>query len=109
MEFAADLRERVGAMVDLRRGCGGVWRRGARGMGEGVFYMVSVFLNGPAGIYGLAGPISVRPVGLYRLLECCVPSTPGRARKGANTIYLPEVFFPSDHPLFDIRATICIY
>jgi hypothetical protein len=37
MEFAADLRERVGAMVDLRRGCGGVWRRGARGMGEGVF------------------------------------------------------------------------
>jgi hypothetical protein len=54
-----------GACLSERVRCVGVAGR-ARGMGEGVFYMVSVFLNGPAGIYGLAGPISVRPVGLYR-------------------------------------------
>jgi hypothetical protein len=77
-------------------------------MGEGVFYMVSVFLNGPAGVYGLAGPISVRPVGLYRILSVVCLAL-GEGPEKAPILYIFQKFFPSDHPLFDIRATICIY
>jgi hypothetical protein len=82
----------------------------ARGEGDGGggVLMVSVFLNGPAGIYGLAGPISVRPVGLYRLSSVvCLSLLEGPEK--APILYIFPKFFPSDHPLFDIRATICIY